>query len=398
MEAIICSVGNEVLTGKTVNTNASYLASELEKLGITVRRVITVGDNREDIQMVVNDFITGSCSLLITTGGLGPTHDDFTKEAICEALNLNLIYNEEAAKDMLNYFGEVKTDCNVKQTYFPANSHLLPNRLGSADGVILTHEEKSIIMLVGPPYELKPMFEESVIPYLRTFGKSKLNQEYIVMGKSESYLENQLQPLIAKYPTVEIAPYADNGKIRYRLSSDDLINFNLAKSEFEKLMDVYIISKNNESIEEVIVKELINKKLTVSFAESCTGGMLSSMITSVPHASQVIKESLVVYSGEAKKKYLKVDDKIISHKIVSEECALSMVNGLYDLTKSDVCASITGYAGPDGDEVGRVCYAIKIKNEIISGNQLFHGNREMIRIRAARYLLYQMYLLLKAVG
>lgn len=394
MEALICAVGNEVLTGKTINTNAAYLASELEKLGINVRKVITVGDNRDDIKTVVKDFIASSSKLLITTGGLGPTHDDFTKEAICEALNLKLVYNPAAALDMYNYFGEVKTDCNVKQSYFPADSKIIPNHIGSADGVIITHEDKTIIMLVGPPYELQPMFEETVIPYLKTYGNEQLVQEFIVMGKSESALEELLKPFMQKYNNVEIAPYADNAKIRYRLTSQNKKAFTEALSAFRTLMAPYIISENNETIEEVVVKELIKKQLTVSFAESCTGGMLASMITSVPHASQVIKESLVVYSGEAKSKYLHVAKDIVEKKIVSEECALSMVKGLYELTKSDVCASITGYAGPDGEEVGRVCYAIKYGNKIKSFSQLFHGNREMIRIRAARTLLYQMHLLI----
>lgn len=399
MEAYLLAVGNELITGKTLNTNSFYLAGELEKLGIQVKKILAVGDNKIDITNAVSEFLKSSGKLLITTGGLGPTHDDFTKEVICEVLGLNLVPNAEATKDMFNYFGEAKTDCNVKQTYFPEVAKIIPNHNGSADGAIIEYEDKVIMMLVGPPYELKPMFEETCIPYLETLGERKLVQDFIVMGNSESYFEAFLSNVFNDYPNVEINPYADNKKIRYRITTEkeNIKDFYHAIEDFKDLMDNYIISENDETIEEVVVKELTSKGLTISFAESCTGGMLAQMITSVPDSSKVFKESVVTYSGEAKNKYLHVDEETINTKIVSEECAQMMAKGLVDLTSADICVAITGYAGPTGEEVGKVCYAIKAKDILISGEKKFRGNREMVRIRASRYLLYQIHIILKEI-
>lgn len=397
MKAIILSIGNEVLTGKTINTNAAFIASELEKLGIETTKTVVIPDNEEDISREVKDFLSSDASLLFTTGGLGPTHDDLTKEVICKELGYELVVNEQAKKDMFNYFNEEKNDCNVKQTYFPKEAIILKNKIGSADGAILKKGNKAIILLVGPPYELIPMFKEEVIPNLEEYKEKLLIQDFICMGNSESYFENLLYDLIQKNKFVSIAPYAQNGVVRFRIKADYkfLNEFYHAVEEFRDIMGNYIVSDDGRSVEEVLVALLKEKNLTISFAESMTGGTLASKIVSVPGASDVLKESLVTYSEEVKNKYFGIDFSKVN--VVSEECAEGMAKGLANVTKSDICVSVTGYAGPSGEEVGKVCYAIKAKDLVISACAKFRGNRDMIIERAARYILYQTFVFVSEI-
>lgn len=389
MKAIILSIGNEVLTGKTINTNSAFIASELEKLGIETSKTIVVGDYEEDIATEVKNFLDSDATLLFTTGGLGPTHDDLTKEVICKELGLTLEVNEEAKNDMFNYFKEEKNDCNVKQTLFPKEAIILKNKIGSADGAILKKGNKAIVLLVGPPHELVPLFKEEVIPHLEEYQTKLLIQDFICMGNSESYFENLLYDLVQNNKYVSIAPYASNGVVRFRVMAEFkyLNEFYHAVEDFKSIMTNYIVSIDNRNVEEVLVEKLKQKNLTISFAESMTGGMLASSIVSVPGASDVLKESLVTYSEEVKTKYFGIDFSKVN--VVSQTCAEEMAKGLKNITNSDVCVTVTGYAGPTGDEVGKVCYAIKSKDYLLSACAKFRGNREMIIQKATRYILYQ---------
>lgn len=397
MKAFILSIGNEVLLGKTINTNHAFISRRLESLGINTVKGMVIGDDFEVIKNEVDSFLNSDADILFTIGGLGPTHDDLTKEAVASSLGLELVENDEAKKDMYNYFKEVKNDSNLKQVLFPKDAIILHNKLGSADGAIIYYKNKTIVLLVGPPYELEPMFNEEVIPNLSGLGKQLLIQEYIVMGNSESYFENLLYDLYKKHQKVDIAPYASNGVIRYRIMAEvtALKAFNKACSDFKELMDNYVVSDNDKSIEEVLVELLINKGLTISFAESITGGMMASSIISVPNASRVLKESLVTYSDDAKMKYLNVDFR--GFDAVSIECVKQMVEGLSNKSKSDINVAVSGYAGPDGEEVGKYFYAIKANDLIITAEAKTRGNRDMIRQRVTKYVLYQTYIFIKEV-
>ena len=286
MKAYILNIGDEVLSGKVINTNASYLASELEVLGIKVSKTIVVGDEANDISTALLEFINSDANLLISTGGLGPTHDDLTKEVICRVLGLELVYNTVASQDMFNYFQQVKNDCNLKQAYYPQDSIIISNEIGSADGVIIPYNDKIIILLVGPFLEMKHLYTKSVINYLSPYIEKKLFKDYMVMGESESFFENLLDNLI-KNPFVKIAPYASLGLIRYRIISSNEKIFKQVNQEFCSIMKDYIISDQGELIEEVLVKLLIEKKEKISCAESMTGGLIAKKITSVPRASKV---------------------------------------------------------------------------------------------------------------
>lgn len=396
--AYLLSVGNEVLSGRVINTNASFLAIELEKIGIEVVKVLTVADDASSIDNCLDEFMTSNAKILITTGGLGPTHDDFTKEEIAKYCHIELVENKEAKVDMYNYFGEERTDSNYKQIYQPSGSIIVHNKLGTADGFILEYKDKVIISLVGPSYEMQPMYLEGVKPYLLKYGSEKIIKEYTVVGRSESSLENDLKELVDSCKHVNVAPYCGNGKIRYQLTADKeyIEEFNIIKDKFESIVGTNIVSKDNEAIEEVIVKLFKEKGLKISFAESMTGGLLAQMITSVSGASNVIDASFVTYANSAKNKYLGVSLSTIEKcDVVSKPVALEMVNGLEKLSSSDVCVAVTGYAGPDGKDIGKVCYAIKYKKVVNVFEKHFKGSRNMIRERAARDILFNVYCLIK---
>ncbi len=402
MKSWIVCVGDEVLQGKVINTNASFIASSFEKIGIETTKVITIGDVRKDIHDITLDFLKSNEEIMITTGGLGPTHDDFTKEVISETLELPLVINPQAKQDLFNYFQEEKTDSNLKQIYYPQGCKMIPNPLGTADGFILEVENefgfpKIIIVLVGVPFEMERMLQDTVLPFLESKGNKKLVQEYIAMGNGESYFENLLLPLVRKFQTITVAPYCSPGKIRYQITADqnEEKEFNQCKKEFENIMSSYIISKTNQEIEEVIVEELRKRHWTISFAESCTGGLLASTIVNVSGASEVFKESIVTYSEEAKQQRLHVNLKTIeTYTVVSPQVVLEMVNGLRNITQSDVSISVSGYAGPSGDK-GRVCYAIDIQGKQFVDEKRFQGDRSLVRLRATRWILYQLFTLLK---
>ncbi|MDD3348215.1 MAG: CinA family nicotinamide mononucleotide deamidase-related protein [Bacilli bacterium] len=405
MKAIILNVGNEVLEGRVINTNGAFLSTNLLKLGITPTRITTIGDDYFALQTEVKTFLTSDNDILITTGGLGPTHDDFTKEVLFATLGLEMVIHDQAKALLDDYFGEKYAQCNLKQAYFPKEAIIIANKLGTADGCIVEKDNKIFIVLVGPPFEMNPMVIDTVIPYLSSKTTNQmLIKEYIVMGLGESTIEELLQPLYHEYSLVSIAPYASLGKIRYQITAN-LTNqeqFTDACIAFTRLLADSIISSENEEIEEKVVQELRRLHWKISFSESCTGGMLAAKIVNVSGASDVFSESLITYSNQAKSKYLHVSSKTLANfGAVSEETVREMVLGLSALTQSEVCIAVSGIAGPSGGTptkpVGLVYYAIKINDEIIINHYLFKGGREQIRTRACLRILFDTYQKIKAV-
>lgn len=396
MKAWILNVGDEVLSGKVVNTNFSTISIYFSQIGVDVTNGIIIGDNRNDIKVAVNDFMNSDVDILITTGGLGPTHDDFTKEVISETLDLKLLYSEKASNDMFNYFLEKKNDCNIKQVYYPEGSIVITNRLGSADGFIIEKNNKMIISLVGVPFEMEGMLKDEVLPYLQAKGNVKLCKEYLVMGDSESGIENRLIPFIDSHPYVSICPYCAPGKLRYQLTADKYYEdaFNKTVEDFEEFMGDLIVCDKYIEIEEIVVKELLDKDYHISFAESCTGGMIASTLINVSGASNVINESYITYSNKSKIDLLNVKESTINnHSVVSAEVVKEMVLGLYDRTKSEVCISVSGYA--DGDNAGKMFFAIKVGDVLKIYDYQFRGKRNYVRLRAVRTILYELHILLK---
>lgn len=407
MRALLLSVGNEVLSGKTINTNASFLAIELEKLGIEVVKVVTIGDEKNILKHEVEVFLNSDIDLVVTTGGLGPTHDDFTKEVLFETAEIELVSRQEPL-DLLNrYFQGNFAKCNLKQTYYPKDAYLLPNEKGTAMGAVYndTKRNKLFTILVGPPFEMKPMVNNYLIPYLKKLiNKPKLINEYIVMGVGESQVEEMLKEYYPKYPNVEIAPYCSIGKVRYQLTSYDenRLEFEKASLEFKSILGNYIITDKNEEIEDLVYQELKRLNYHISFAESCTGGMLASKLINVDGASSVLDESLVTYSNQSKIEFLNVNENTINkYDVVSEEVAKEMAIGVRNFAKTEVGVSSTGYAGPLGGTdcipVGTVCFAISVKDYIFSKTICFKTSRNLVREKATMLIYYYLYTVLKDI-
>lgn len=402
MKAMILNIGAEVLSGKVVNTNAAFIGSELRKIGIETERIAVVGDNPDMIKNELVAFQNSSSKILITTGGLGPTHDDLTKEVICNFLGLKTEKREDPLKRLEEYFGGSFPEVNKKQAEFPKEALLLDNKIGTAPGAIIPYQDKIYILLVGPYTEMKLMFADSVLPYLQEISGKNINaSEFTVMGKSESAFEENLSNLYRSYPDVNIASYPEEGKIRFVLQSTNFETYQEALGEFKKLMKDYIVSESGESIEEVVVGLLKNKGYKISVAESCTGGMLASLLVNVPGASEVFQEGFVTYANEAKMKYLGVrKETIAEYGVVSEPVVLEMISGLKRLNGAEVRIGISGIAGPGGGTkekpVGLVHYAIGINDDSYAEAKIFKGNREQIRRKACLWVLYRLFLLLKA--
>ena len=399
----ILNVGNEVLSGKVVNTNASFLAIELEKIGFEVKKVVTIADDSSELKKEVQSFLESNIDYLVTTGGLGPTHDDFTKEVLFEAVGLELVEFKEPIELLHKYFGDNFAKCNLKQAMYPKESILLPNDLGTAMGAYVEHNNKMYTILVGPPFELKPMVLNYLLPILKEKVESEvIYQEFIVMGIGESAVEELLKDYYKEYSDIETAPYASIGKVRYQITStiDNKERFTKAVEEFKRIMDEYIITDSNEPIEQKVYQELKRLGYHISFAESCTGGMLASMLVNVAGSSGVMNESYVTYSDYSKVKLLGVKNSTIKkYDVVSEKVAIEMAKGAKFASYSNVGVGVTGYAGPTGGTkdipVGTVCYAIVINGDEYSFTSFFKTDRNTLRQKTAMLIYYHLYELLK---
>lgn len=392
MKTAVISVGKEVLTGKTVNTNLTHIASRLNQIGIDVNRSFVIDDvSVEYIKLL--DFCDED--LIIFTGGLGPTIDDITRETVIGYYGVPTYVNQDVLKKDRAYFERasmVMNDTNNKQALFPVDSLVLDNPIGTAPGVIFTVDKKTIVLLPGPPHELIPMFEQ-VIKHLETTLDTKLfSKGFKLVGIGESTMEENLQGFYGKHAAVNLAPYASVGEIKYVFTSEDEDALNGAMADFYQLYSEYIYGDLEDSLQGIVVEMLGQEKLILSTSESCTGGMLAAAITSVSGSSNVFKEGFITYSNDAKMKYLGVTNKTIEQfGAVSEECAKEMCQGLQRNTKSDIAIAITGIAGPSGGSlekpVGLVHFGMVYKNRTILERKVFNGNRKMVRTRAMMFAL-----------
>ena len=401
MRAEIITVGTEILLGDIVNTNSQYLAKELANLGIEVYYQGTVGDNEKRLLQSFEESLNRS-DIVITTGGLGPTKDDLTKETAAKFFNQELVLDEKSWSDIKVYFnklGKVPTENNKKQAYFPKDAIILENNNGTAPGAILKKGKKIIIVLPGPPKEMKPMFEEIVKPYLKRLTNGTLVSKTLrFYGIGESYLEEEIIDIINEQSNPTIAPYAKDTEVTLRVTAKgaskeeaiDLIN--PVVNKIKDRVGNYIYSYDDTSLEDTVAKLIINKNLTISVAESCTGGMVSSYLINYPGISSVFMEGCVTYSNEAKIKSLGVKKETLDKfGAVSEQTAIEMAKGIAKRHNTNIGLATTGIAGPEGgsDEkpVGLVYFGIYINGKTISKRYIFNGNRQQIRLRATKTIL-----------
>ena len=387
-KASIISVGTELLMGEITNTNTVYLSQKLNDHGIDVLYHHTVGDNPDRLSRVLADSLE-DCDLIITTGGLGPTQDDMTKELVCEFFEDHLVMNEGWLKNLYDRYekrGRRMTDNNRKQALLPSRSILLFNEVGSAPGFVLrdTAGEKTICCLPGPPREMKWLYENKLSPLLAEQEGGVLCHRMLrTFGIGESSLETELLDLIDNQTDPTIATYAKEGECALRIASKRATAEEAEEAVEEMIGRVrerigeFIYSYDDVDLVQVVADLLIEQGLTISAAESCTGGMFGAAMTDVPGISAVFDRSLVTYSNEAKMQELGVSaDTLEKFGAVSEETAREMAEGVRQVSGTDIGVSVTGIAGPDGGTeekpVGTVYYALAMEGRTVARKSIWN--------------------------
>ena len=391
----LVSVGTELLLGNIVNTNARYLAEKCAMLGLNVYYQTTVGDNEERLSEVIRTALNRS-DIVVLNGGLGPTEDDLTKETCAKVMGLPLVkdvHTEERLKE--HYRGRKKEDLpdsNWKQALIPEGAAVFDNENGTAPGLAVEKDGKTAILLPGPPGELYPMVENQVCPYLQNKNSEVILSQMIkICGYGESKVEEMILDLIDSQTNPTLATYAKLKEVHLRVTARAA-----SEEEAKKLLkpvvkeikkrfgDAVYTTDENETLQDAVVKLLKKHELTVTTAESCTGGLLAGTLVSVPGVSDVFKEGFVTYSNKAKRRLLDVSKSTLKkYGAVSPQTAKEMAKGGVFATDADVCIAITGLAGPDGatpeKPVGLVYIACYMNDKVQVEEFRFKGNRQKVR-------------------
>lgn len=358
----LISVGTEILLGDILNTDAQYLSIELAKLGISVIHQSTVGDNRERLLAQLDEAAKRS-DIIILSGGLGPTPDDLTKEVCCEFFGKEMFLHEPTVEKIKKYFsskGIEMAQNNLKQAMLPKECVIFPNDNGTAPGMAIEKDGVHILVLPGPPRELKPMFQNCAVPYLMQFSDRIIVSHNIrTFGIGESSMAEMVNDLFdAQNPTV--APYAKDGEALLRVTAMAMTKEDaesLCKPVIEEIknrLDAYVYGVDYNCIEEAAVAMLKEHHLKVATAESCTGGLIAKRITDVPGASEVFECGIISYANEIKHKVLDVsEDDLNKYGAVSEPVAKQMAQGALKVSGADIAVSVTGIAGPDSDSTDK---------------------------------------------
>lgn len=376
---ILC-VGTELLLGDIVNTNAAFLSQRLAELGINVYRHTVVGDNQGRLKAALESALE-SADLVITSGGLGPTYDDLTKETVADYFGREMREDSHSLKRIEDYFkrtGRVMTENNRKQAMMPEGAVIFDNDYGTAPALALCggdRNSKTVIMLPGPPVEIIPIFKEKVMPYLMERRESVIASRNIhIFGMGESAVENEIAEIMKNSKNPTIAPYCKEGEVRLRITASaktekealdicDVAIDKITKTEVGK----YIYGIDVDSLERAAIAFLRDKGLTLACAESCTGGLVSKRITDIPGCSDVFVGSCITYANEAKIKLLGVKAETLQRwGAVSEQTATEMARGVRMVLGTDIGVSVTGIAGPGGGTtekpVGTVYLGISTKS------------------------------------
>ena len=407
MKTSIIAVGTELLFGQTVNSNAAYLSENLNHMGFDVMYHFVVGDNPDRLRAKLAEAFRDT-DLVLLTGGLGPTQDDLTKEIVAEFMGAELYRDEKVVEYLNSIFarrGGHMAENNLKQAYLPVGCTPLYNASGTAPGFALEKDGKTAICFPGPPREMKWLFENGAKQYLEKFMEKKMFYRIIrTIGIGESDLETVLLPLIDGQTDPTIATYAKEGECTLRIASqrDTMEEAEEAVEEMlgrvNELVGDYIYSFDDEELNEVVVRILKEKGLTITSAESCTAGLFPASITDVAGASNVLKSAYITYSDESKTNILGVPAEIIREfGVVSPEVAKAMAEGAARISGADIAVSITGYAGPEADpghQAGEAYIGYSFRREsgtvsVKTSRNFRNWNRNYFRLRMLR-TVYQL--------
>ncbi|MGI6485223.1 MAG: competence/damage-inducible protein A [Thermoanaerobacterales bacterium] len=402
MKAETIAVGSELLLGQIVNTNAMVISKALQQIGIDVYYHTCVGDNSERLKEVFQAAFRRS-DVIILTGGLGPTMDDMTKETVSSFLKLSLKTDETSLEHLKKIFelrGITPTENNYKQAMIPQGSVAIPNRSGTAPGILLNHNDKIIVMLPGPPFEMEPMLMDTVIPYLSKFTNNTIHSKVLKFyGIGESALEESIKDLLIKQTNPTIAPLAKKGEVTVRITAkadnreSAICLIEPVEREIRARLDDYFYGYDYDMVEEIVVKLLKTQGKTIGVAESCTGGLMAHRITNVPGASACFERGVVCYSNNSKVELLCVSpDTLNKYGAVSEQAAREMAEGLRVISRTDIGVSITGVAGPDGGTkqkpVGLVYIGYADVNGVEVFRHMFTGKRIDVKERSVNSALH----------
>ena len=394
----LVSVGTELLLGNIVNTNARYLSEKCAMLGLSVYYQTTVGDNEERLAEVIKTALNRS-DIVILNGGLGPTEDDLTKETCAKVMGLPLVTDQHTKERLKEYYkGRKKEDLpesNWKQAVIPEGAVVFDNGNGTAPGLVVEQNGKTVILVPGPPNELYPMVEKQICPYLQKKNEEViLSQMVKICGFGESKVEEMILDLIDKQTNPTLATYAKQGEVHLRVTARAATEEEAKKllkpmvKEIKKRFgEAVYTTDEKETLTDVVVKLLKKHELTVTTAESCTGGLLAGTLVGVPGVSEVFREGFVTYSNKAKRKLLDVSKSTLKkYGAVSAQTAKEMAKGGVFATDADICVAITGLAGPDGatpeKPIGLVYIACYMNDKVHVEEFRFKGDRQKIRERS----------------
>ena len=396
MRASVLTIGDELLSGKTINTNASWISQNLTLVGCRVIRHLTVCDQEQEIKDSLSLLFELPIDLIICTGGLGPTDDDITRETIFNYFNSNSEFDEDYWNNLQNRFSKIGykiPESNKSQAITPSNGKVFPNPIGSARGLFFEKDNITLMALPGVPSEMESMMKETVLPWVRKNSKQKFFSINIrTTGIPESVLFENINISKTIDNNVAVGYYPSLFGVDIRISGDDKISIERIKKQIVSDVSNHIYTIGEDSLEHIVVNKLLINNLTISTVESCTGGLIGHRITQVPGSSSVYKGGFISYSNESKLSQVKIKSSTIkNYGAVSEEVALEMATNGRNIFNSDIGVSVTGIAGPGGgtkDKPVGLVYVAFCGESILKVEKFnFHSDRKTNKVRTSQAVL-----------
>ena len=395
MKASLLTIGDELLSGKTTNTNATWISHHLTLAGCNVVRNVTVGDKEEEILDSLCALFELPVDLVLCTGGLGPTHDDITRNTIFQFFNSDSVLDEDYWKNLKKRFSSLGysiPSSNKSQAIIPHNGKVFPNPIGSARGLLFDKDNITLMAMPGVPSEMKAMMTETVIPWVRKKSKKKnFSINIRTTGIPESVLYEKIKVNNSR-KSINLGYYPSLFGVDIRISGNNISSIEKVQNLIVKDVGPYIYNIGEESLENIVVNRLMKNNLTIATAESCTGGLIGHRITQVSGSSKVYNGGLIAYSNKTKLNQLKINNKTLNRfGAVSKEVASEMAVQVRNIFDSDIGVSVTGIAGPDGGTkdkpVGLVYVGYSDCNGLITKQFNFHSSRESNKIRTSQAVL-----------